>query len=175
MILMHNSYDFLKNNNLTRSYKYDVGYDIKSPYTTTINPGASEIIDTGLHVSMHEYVFGIIKSRSGIAIKCSCECSNGGVIDPGYTGSINVKIYNYSNNAQIIIKKEDRFCQMVLCLSPEGFLRKISHQRNWEAFLCLINSLDLTIQEQDMETWPQTERGEKGVGSTGTGFSSLSN
>jgi dUTPase len=110
---------------------------------------------------MPEFLGGIVQSRSGIAIKHSIECSNAGVIDHGYTDEIHVKIYNHDPREPWAIKFGDRIAQLCLHIKPAKIVDLL------EIFFKDKNSLVFSIQERDISTWPQTARGNKGIGSSG--------
>ena len=82
---------------------------------------------------------GFIKSKSGMNIKHSIQSE--GVIDSGYTGSINVKLFNHGSR-DVRIEKGQKIAQIVL----------------------------LPIVTPDLEladSLRETERGDSGFGSTG--------
>lgn len=122
-----------------RAHRTDAGADLKSPKRATVRPYDSCVIDTGVHVEIPEGYVGMLKSRSGLNIK------NGiigeGTIDAGYTGSIKVKLYNMSETDKTI-KKGDKIIQLVIMpvVTPE---------------FELVDELE------------ETERGDKGIGSSG--------
>ena len=169
MILMHNQIEKFKNNNLIQKYDSDAGYDIRSPHLLKICPGTYETIDTRLHVKLPDYLMAFVKSKSGIGIKLSTECSNSGVIDASYIDSIKVKLYNLNLNDPMIIKPGERFCQLVPLINPKIFFRYISKCRNFQQLIMTFEKFDAEIVEQDISTWSisDTERGQNGLGSTG--------
>lgn len=123
----------------TRAHATDAGLDLYAPCLVYVNPHCSVTVDTGVHVELPEGTVGLIKSKSGLNIKRGITCE--GVIDVGYTGSIQAKLYNHSS-APVMFERGDKITQLVVvpCLFPE---------------LELVDELD------------ETERGDKGIGSTG--------
>jgi len=148
MIYMHNRYEEFKNNNLLQKYPKDIGYDIRCPHLVKITPGTYAKVDTGLHLKMPDFLGGFVKSRSGIGINLSTECSNAGVIDPSYTGSIVVKLYNFNLNDPMIIKTGERFCQLVFTINPKMFFKSLRSCKNMQQLLMFFHSLDFKIKEK---------------------------
>jgi dUTP pyrophosphatase len=103
-------------------------------------PGESEVFGTGVHVELPAGTYGRLESKSGLNINYDIVCL-GGTIDEGYTGSIKVKLYNLGQKPYMI-RKGQKIVQMVIvhCERPE---------------LEIVDRLE------------ETERGEKGFGSTG--------
>ena len=139
----------------TRAHEFDAGLDLYAPKATTV-PGCrymlnfynrsyglisvgQKVINTGVHVEIPAGYVGLIKSKSGLMV------NNGlltdGTIDSGYTGSINVKLFNTSPN-DYKFNAGEKIAQLVIvpCLLPE---------------LELVDHLE------------ETDRGDGGFGSTG--------
>ena len=125
---------------LTRAHTGDAGLDLYTPRDIYIESKGSAIIDTGVHIELPPYTVGEIKSKSGLNFKHGLTVPTG-TVDYGYTGSIQVKIYNHSNQPYTF-KRGDKIAQLVICpiLLPE---------------LEVVDTLD------------QTDRGDNGFGSTG--------
>ena len=157
---MHNEIDDFKNNNLVQSYDDDAGYDIRCPYHVMITPRTYAVINTKLHIKLPPYLIAFVKSKSGIGINLSTECSNAGVIDPSYTGSIIVKLYNFNLNDPMIIKPGERFCQLVPLINPKIFLKMLSKGDKFE---------ELYVIEKHISKWELDKNGrkERGLGSSG--------
>lgn len=122
-----------------RAHDLDAGYDLRTPYNCVIPPRSFVTIDTGVHVQIPEGYVGFLKSKSGLNVKHSI--TGEGVIDAGYTGTIRVKLYNSSFN-RYRFTKGDKIIQLVILpiYTPE---------------LEQVDSLE------------ETERGDKGFGSSG--------
>ena len=90
----------------------DAGLDLKSNEDKTIMPGERTIISTGIRMRIPEGYVGIIKDRSGLAIKNGLHCL-AGVIDSGYRGVVGVVIINLSDTSQEISKGQ-RIAQMIV-------------------------------------------------------------
>ena len=123
----------------TRAHSTDAGLDLYSPYNQEIPPKRSVVFDTGVHIELPKGTAGLLVSKSGLSTKYNLLSS--GLIDEGYTGSIRVQLYNHSDQ-WYNVKKGDKISQLVIIpvLTPE---------------LELVDELE------------ETERGEKGFGSSG--------
>lgn len=123
------------------------GMDFYALNTLTIHAGESTIMDTGIAwdgtplCTPYEKPVLIMQSRSGLAFNHGIEASNAGIIDATYQGPIKVRLYN--NGVDYVVRKGDRIAQGIVYMVP--------------------NVLPIEIEEFSGET----ERGEKGFGSTG--------
>ena len=140
----------------TRAHPWDAGLDLYTPFLVKIpasycrcggydgvyegfvNVGCATI-DTGVHVEIPEGYVGLIKSKSGLNVRHGLAAE--GVIDAHYTGSIKVKIYNYTNTCYHF-RAGDKIAQLVIV--P-----------------CLLPDLELVTELES------TDRGDGGFGSTG--------
>lgn len=141
----------------TRANEHAVGYDLYAASGAILEPG----LDVRPHSTFETYVtpsggcvkvpcgfamtppkgyFGLIKGRSGLAVNSSIDVM-AGVIDPDYTGEIQVALINHGTQVYHI-KKGDRIAQLLLL--PYG-------------------SAEIAI----VEDLTSTERGTGGFGSTG--------
>lgn len=94
----------------TRSYKHDAGADLRTPYGFTLWPGEYRGIDTGVHVEVPEGYMVEVRSKSGLM--CHHGIFTDGTIDVGYTGSMMVLLFNFSN--QIVkFSAGDKIAQIV--------------------------------------------------------------
>lgn len=127
----------------TRAHDADAGYDLYRKLdgwkNMIVAPRSSEIFDTGVHIAIPRGFVGFIKSKSGLNVNHGL--LSDGVIDSGYTGSIRVKLYNRGDEAYIV-HPGDKISQLVILpiITPR---------------LEIVDSLD------------ETERGDKGFGSSG--------
>lgn len=128
----------------TRATEGSVGYDLHCVHSDMLVPYETRLIRTGIVLEMDpkEGVAGIIKERSGLAKKGISVA--GGVIDIDYRGEIMVMLRNNNSypDGSVFITAGDRIAQMVF-------------HRVW------LGKLEETMDVGD------TERGEKGFGSTG--------
>lgn len=123
----------------TRAHEEDVGYDLYSRENVIIYHGDSYSFNTGVHVQIPRGYGGLLVSKSGLNKKYSVQST--GLIDPDYTGSIEVKLYNHGN-AAVRIEQGQKISQLVIVpvIKPE---------------LEQVDSLE------------ETERGNGGFGSSG--------
>lgn len=94
-----------------RAHETDAGLDLKSPVAVLIPKGGSEVIDTGVHIELPPSTVGMLKSKSGLNVKCGILSE--GVIDEGYTGSIVAKLYNHGEQP-CFINRGDKITQLVI-------------------------------------------------------------
>ena len=123
-----------------RAHETDAGLDLRTPKEFTILPHSSAVIDTGVHIQLPPGTYGKLESKSGLNVKYDI-VSCGGTIDEGYTGSIKVKLYNFSESTYHF---EAGYKIIQLIVQP-----------------CLYEPVELTVE---MEA---TDRGDNGFGSTG--------
>jgi dUTP pyrophosphatase len=120
------------------AHKNDAGYDLYSTESVWIRPGETETVQSNIRVCIPEGYVGLVTGRSGNSGRgLLCHL---GTIDAGYTGPIWVVLSNL-NKHMAEIKQGDRIAQLVVLKLP-----------------------DVELVEGDL---PETERGNRGLGSTG--------
>jgi dUTP pyrophosphatase len=77
----------------TRAHPTDGGLDLYTFCSVTVPPKGSAVIDTGVCVELPHNTCGLLVSKSGLNVKR--DITSTGLIDEGYTGTINVKVYNH--------------------------------------------------------------------------------
>lgn len=128
-----------------RAHDADAGYDLCTPFDVVVPPyttmhGAGKcLINTGVHMQIPKGYAGLLVSKSGLNVVHNL--TGTGLIDSGYTGSICVKLYNYSDR-EYRFQAGDKVIQIILIpvFTPE---------------LVRVESLE------------DTERGDAGFGSSG--------
>lgn len=87
----------------TRANRGDAGYDLYSATSgdVTLEPGQRHLFPTGIAFAIPEGYVGLVKPRSGLALKKGIDVL-GGVIDSGYRGDVGVILINTSNEPQTI-------------------------------------------------------------------------
>lgn len=128
------------------------GFDVRAQINDdlTLKPGARETIPTGLIFEIPEGYEIQVRPRSGWAAKDGITVLNTpGTIDSDYHGEVKIIIANLGQK-DVVIRDQDRIAQLVVCPVVR-------------AQLVITDSLS------------ETERGEGGFGSTGTGASKLDN
>ena len=132
----------------SRAHPGDVGFDLRAREDTVIPSGDRAIIPTGIAVDTSEdrigdlCVFGLIKDRSGMAAKKGLHVL-AGVIDPNYRGEIKVVAYNTNELGRVEIRRGERIAQLIFLVAWCG-------------------------EPEITEELSESERGEKGFGSTGS-------
>ena len=134
----------LRENAVLPSYgsDYAAGADLYACNAVTVEPGATEFVQTGLALEVPAGYAGLVYARSGLACKKGLAPANKvGVIDADYRGEIMVVLYNHSSQA-VEIEPGERVAQLVI--TPY-----------------------LTAVFEETEELSDTVRGEGGFGSTG--------
>ena len=129
------------------SYNYpsDSGFDLYSTEEVTISPFGRALIPTGLVVQFDEGLELQVRPKSGLAINQGLTVLNTpGTVDQGYTGEIQVIVFN-TNNHNVTVTKGMKIAQGVLCPVINGKFVRIGEIDNLE----------------------NRDRGNKGFGSTG--------
>ena len=122
----------------------DSGYDVTAVEQTTIPANGAAIVPIGLKLGQVPPGFWIrIESRSGLQFKHNISAFNG-IIDNNYRGDMGVRLINNSNT-DYVVNKGDRVAQLVLY--P----------------LVAVTSENVVFTDEAT----QTDRGEKGFGSSG--------
>jgi dUTP diphosphatase len=92
----------------------DAGMDLHSVEATTLAPGETKLVATGLAIELPAGYEAQIRPRSGLALKYSITLPNSpATIDPGYRGEIKVILHNLGNESFQILPGE-RIAQMVI-------------------------------------------------------------
>ena len=123
-----------------RGSKGAAGYDLHAAEKCVIPANARGVVKTGIAIEIPEGLYARIAPRSGLSVKKSIDVG-AGVVDRDYRGEIGVVLINHSCK-DFEVNVGDRIAQMILeqIKTPE-------------------------VEEQaDLD---QTDRGEKGFGSTG--------
>jgi len=125
---------------LSKAHPSDAAFDLEADEDTFVYGYSRKLISTGIRMAIPEGYCGIIKSRSGLAVKNSIEVG-AGVIDAGYRGEIKVLLCNYGEDS-FYVKPGDRIAQLMIVPVPAVTLE-------------VVEDLD------------ETTRSDKGFGSTG--------
>ena len=120
------------------------GFDLRSTIDCGISPNRSVIIPTGLKIALPKGYEGQVRGRSGLNFKHSVVCPTG-TIDSDYRGEIMVKLYNLGDK-EFIVGSGDRIAQLII---------NKCERADFDYVTC-----------SDFDGL-ETERGEKGFGSTG--------
>ena len=135
----------LHKNIILPEYKTDgsSGMDLMANVEQAVKilPGEKKIISTGIMVAIPEQYEIQIRPRSGLAAKNGISVLNTpGTIDSDYRGEIKVILINLGKDI-FQINKNDRIAQMIVCPI-------------------------IKVELKEVESLPETARGEGGFGST---------
>lgn len=123
------------------SYAGDAGADLFSVEDLVLEPGAKEAVKTGLKVAIPQGYAGFVWDKSGLAVKNHLK-TMAGVIDSNYRGELQVVITNLGKEPYHI-EKGSKIAQLII--------EKVE-----------------TPEIEECSITDETERGEKGFGSSGT-------
>jgi len=127
------------------AYPSDSGFDLHSTQDLTIGPFGRILVPTGIKVSFPENHEIQVRPKSGLAIKQGLTVLNTpGTVDQGYTGEIQVIVFN-TNNYTVMIPKGMKVAQAVLCPVINGKY----------------------VRFESVESLDEKDRGDNGFGSTG--------
>lgn len=127
----------------------DSGMDIRANKNITIFPNCTELIPTGIFVSIPEGFEIQVRPRSGLSLKTSLRIANSpGTIDENFRGEICIIAHNSHHKENIEIELGNKIAQLVLARVPKIDWQPVDSKEEFLAF----NS---------------STRGENGFGSTG--------
>jgi dUTP pyrophosphatase len=102
------------------NYESDSGFDLHSVVDTEIPPLKKVLIPTGLSFDINDGYEIQVRSKSGLALKQGLMVLNSpGTVDNGYTGEVQVIVFN-TNNYAVSIPKGMKIAQAVLCPVVNG-------------------------------------------------------
>ena len=98
----------------TRAHADDAGVDLFAVGDVRLQPGARELVGTGVAVAIpHGYV-GLVHPRSGLAARAGLSIVNApGTIDAGYRGEVKVNLINLDPTQPLDIARGDRIAQLI--------------------------------------------------------------
>lgn len=98
----------------TRAHAQDAGWDLTTPYAIYIPTRGRVVVDTGwaIESGLPAGTVGMVRERSGHAAKYGLQVL-GGVIDPGYTGTLKVILHN-TGQRPVRFRTGDRIAQLVV-------------------------------------------------------------
>jgi dUTP pyrophosphatase len=127
------------------AYPSDSGFDLHATEEVIIGPFGRALVPTGLKISFDEGYEIQVRPKSGLALKQGLTVLNTpGTVDQGYTGEIQVIVFN-TNNTTVTIPKGMKVAQAVLCPVIQG-----KH-----------------VSFEDVQEIDEKDRGNNGFGSTG--------
>ena len=128
-----------------RAYDGDAAFDLYAAEAATLPPGRRAVIGTGIALGLPPGLAALTLPRSGLAARHGITIVNApGLIDPGYRGEVRVILFNTDLDEPFEVAAGDRIAQLLL-LSLAGV-----------SLVCV-------------EALQDTQRGERGFGSSGRG------
>ena len=125
-----------------KAHTVDAGFDLKARKYTSVFPQATQFVPTGVCVEIPVGFVGLLFPRSSISKTPLRMANSVGVIDSGFTGEIQVPLYNTSEVEIVDVDKYERIAQLVI-----------------------VPLADVSIEI--VEELEETDRGDGGFGSTG--------
>ena len=126
----------------TRAYEGDAGLDLAASERVELAPGARAVVGTGIAVAIPEGHAGFIQPRSGLAARHGISVVNSpGLVDAGYRGELRVVLLNTDREQTFVVEPGMRIAQLVVL--PVATPRPV-----------------------EVDELPESERGEKGFGSS---------
>ena len=126
----------------TRAYEGDAGLDLAACERVELGPGERASVGTGLTVAIPDGHAGFVQPRSGLAARHGITILNTpGLIDAGYRGELKVVLLNTDREEPFVVEPGMRIAQLVVVAVA-------------------------TPQPVEVPELPDTERGEKGFGSS---------
>jgi len=122
-----------------RKREGDAGLDLYCIEDVEILPNEIKLVSTGIAIEIPKGYFGLIKDRSGLASKGLHVLA--GVVDENYRGEVKVVMINLGKE-KIKLEKFSRIAQLII----------IPYAK---------------VEVEEVEGLSETERGEKGFGSSG--------
>lgn len=121
-----------------RAHPKDAGLDLKTPESFTLYPNEHKDINTGVHVEIPDGYVGLITSKSGLLLK---GVTSSGTIDSSYRGPMHAILFN-AGKKPVDFEVGNKITQLVVV--P-----------------CAVCDV------QVVSKLSETDRGDKGFGSTG--------
>lgn len=121
----------------------DAGLDLRIGTDVRLEPGERTLVGTGVAVAIPDGYCGLVTPRSGLASRAGLTLANSpGVVDAGYRGEIKLALVNLDPGAAIPLERGERVAQLLVVPVARAVL-------------------------EEVDTLPESPRGEGGHGSTG--------
>ena len=126
----------------SRAYEHDAGLDLAACERVELGPGERRLVGTGLTVAIPEGHAGFVQPRSGLAARHGITVLNTpGLVDAGYRGELKVVLLNTDRSETFVVEPGMRIAQLVVVpVATPGLV--------------------------EVDELPDSERGEKGFGSS---------
>lgn len=103
-----------ENVDFSSAHPGDAGLDLCAIENVKIPPHQTVLVRTGLKMAIPSGFFGMVCSRSGLALKYGVFVANSpGIVDSGYRGDVGVILYNSSDIDYQVIEG-DRVAQLII-------------------------------------------------------------
>ena len=127
----------------TRAYEGDAGLDLYAAHAARIPAGERASIGTGIAVAIPPGHAGLVLPRSGLALRHGIALVNApGLVDAGYRGELRVLLLNTDRSEHFDVAAGDRIAQLLIVPFAAAAVTAV-------------------------ETLEDSERGERGFGSSG--------
>jgi len=127
-----------------RAYAGDAGLDLSAAERVELAPGERAVVPTGIAVAVPAGQAGLVVPRSGLAARHGLTVVNApGLIDAGYRGELQVILLNTDLREPVVVEAGMRIAQLVLVRVETPVVTEVAEL-------------------------PASERGEGGLGSSGT-------
>jgi dUTP pyrophosphatase len=122
----------------------DAGVDLVAREDVVLAPaGGRALVPTGIAIALPDGYAGFVQPRSGLAVKHGVTCLNTpGLIDSGYRGELKVCLVNHDPTEPFAVKRGERIAQLVVQAVEQ-------------------------VEFVEVEALDESERGDKGFGSSG--------
>jgi len=122
----------------------DAGVDLVAREDVVLAPaGGRALVPTGIAIALPDGYAGFVQPQSGLAVKHGVTCLNTpGLIDSGYRGELKVCLVNHDPTEPFAVKRGERIAQLVVQAVEQ-------------------------VEFVEVETLDESERGDKGFGSSG--------
>jgi dUTP pyrophosphatase len=125
-----------------RAYPGDAGLDLSACERVVLEPGERALVHTGVAVAIPHGYAGYVQPRSGLAIEHGITIVNTpGLVDSGYRGELRVILLNTDSEHAFTVQPGMRIAQLVILPVPP-------------------------VELQVVDELPESERGERGFGSS---------
>ncbi len=125
-----------------RAYAGDAGLDLAAVERVELPPGGRATVGTGLAVEIPAGHAGFVQPRSGLAASHGITIVNSpGLVDSGYRGELKVVLHNTDQREPFVVEPGMRIAQLVVVPVPG-------------------------VAAVEVEELPESERGERGFGSS---------
>lgn len=124
------------------AYAGDAGLDLSACERVVLEPGERALVHTGVAVAIPFGYAGYVQPRSGLAIEHGVTIVNTpGLVDSGYRGELRIILLNTDREHAFTIEPGMRIAQLVILPVPP-------------------------VELQVVDELPESERGERGFGSS---------